>query len=88
MTEEQWSLINARISAVEELALAIARTSPHFEQIRERFIAIAEARRKALHVSPMVEDRIEALMHSFEHLHAELDLPYVAGAVFQDCVEC
>lgn len=74
MTEEQWSFISARVSAVEALTLAIARTSPQFVQIKAQFIVDTDNRRNALQVTPMPEDRIEAAMEPFQRLRAALDL--------------
>jgi len=74
MTEEQWSFINARASAIEALVLAIARASPQYNQIRTQLIADAEGRRKALRISPMPDDQIEAVMEPFQRLIAALSL--------------
>lgn len=74
MTEEQWAFISARISAVEALALAIARTSPQFDKIKAQLIVDAGKRREALQVSPMLDDRIDAAMEPFQRLIAALDL--------------
>lgn len=74
MTEEQWSFICARVSAVEALALATARASPQFSQIKAQFAVDTEARRKFLQITPMPDNQIEAAMQPFERFIAELDL--------------
>lgn len=74
MTEEQWSFINARVSAVEVLALAIARASPQSDQIRTQLVIDTEERRNAFRMSPMPDAQIEAAMQPFQRLIAALDL--------------
>jgi len=72
MNEEQWAFICARVSAVEELALALARASPQFDQIRARLIDETDMRRAALQITPMPDAQIEAAMEPFQRLIALL----------------
>lgn len=73
VTEEQWLFMQDRISAVEALALAIAKSSPQSGQIKAQLVACANSRRKALEITPMAEDRIEAAMEPFLWLISELE---------------
>lgn len=73
MTEQQWLFINARVSAVEALALAIASSLPQSEKIRAQLIEDTVNRRAALQLSPMPDDQIEASMEPFQRLIAVLE---------------
>lgn len=45
ISEEQWSFLCARVSAVEAIALATARASPNLPQIRAQLLDDAESRK-------------------------------------------
>lgn len=66
VTREELAYLHARISAVEQLSIAMANQAPEIDKIREMFVIYTEERRQGLmKYTPLTEARIAMQMRPF-----------------------
>jgi hypothetical protein len=68
MTAEQCSKLNARVDAIETLALEFAKASPHVEQIREKLSFHAAMTKDAWGYTPLTAEQIDEQMEPLMRL--------------------
>ena len=72
MTEEQWSFLTARLSAIELLAITIARHSENSKTIRTELSNEREIMTVALLNSPQPDSQIQAVLRHIERIEKTL----------------
>lgn len=61
MTEDQWTYVSAKLTALELVVLAIAKASPQVSEVKSQIAAQADSQEAALLFSDLTEKQVDAI---------------------------
>jgi hypothetical protein len=72
MTPEQWSFLNAKLSALETLAFAIAKSLPNQQALRAVFAEQSEQAEGAFLATAQTDEHLQAVARRIDAIHIAL----------------